>query len=159
MQTHTTAICIYNIAHREKPWSECSINHKTNSNDKANITHMWKRWGKSQNFFVALIDNLKNNYLLKKLLKWANEKCKNFNIYNVVFEKKNKEKYLRYHYFTPVYQTSQLYDLQILKYRVWQTEIGNCGSFLALLPPKNPSLEIIIRILKKWKKLLEMSSF
>ena len=74
-------------------------------------------------------------------------------------KKKNKEKYLRYHYFTPVYQTSQLYDLQILKYRVWQTEIGNCESFLALLPPKNPSLEIIIRILKKWKKLLEMSSF
>ena len=74
-------------------------------------------------------------------------------------KKKNKEKYLRYHYFTPVYQTSQLYDLQILKYRVWQTEIGNCESILALLPPKNPSLEIIIRILKKWKKLLEMSSF
>ena len=32
-----------------------------------------------------LLMNLKNNYLLKKLLKCANKKCKNFNIYNVVF--------------------------------------------------------------------------
>ena len=28
-----------------------------------------------------LLMNLKNNYLLKKLLKWANKKCKYFNIY------------------------------------------------------------------------------
>ena len=31
---------------------------------------------------------LKNNYLLKKLLKWANKKSKNFNIYNVALKKK-----------------------------------------------------------------------
>ena len=30
-----------------------------------------------------LLMNLKNNYLLKKLLKWSNKKCKNFNIYNI----------------------------------------------------------------------------
>ena len=30
-----------------------------------------------------LMMNLKNNYLLIKLLKWVNKKCKNFNIYNV----------------------------------------------------------------------------
>ena len=29
--------------------------------------------------------NLKNNYLLKRLLKWANKNVKNSNIYNVVF--------------------------------------------------------------------------
>ena len=35
-----------------------------------------------------LLMNLKNNCLLKKLLKWANKKqCKNFNIYNVAFKK------------------------------------------------------------------------
>ena len=39
-----------------------------------------------------LLINLKNNYLLKKLLKWANKKCKNFNISNVAFFYKNKEK-------------------------------------------------------------------
>ena len=32
--------------------------------------------------------NLKNNYLLKKTVKWTNKKCKNFNIYSVVFLKK-----------------------------------------------------------------------
>ena len=32
-----------------------------------------------------LLMNLKNNYLFKKMLKWANKKCKNFNNYNVVF--------------------------------------------------------------------------
>ena len=41
-----------------------------------------------------LLMNLKNNYLLKKLLKWANKKCKNFNIYNNVLFKKTKEKHL-----------------------------------------------------------------
>ena len=45
-----------------------------------------------------LLMTLKNNYLLKKLLKWANIKCKNFNIYNAVFFKKYKEKYLEISY-------------------------------------------------------------
>ena len=35
--------------------------------------------------------NLKNKYLLKKLLKWANKKQNNFNIYNAAFLKQNKE--------------------------------------------------------------------
>ena len=46
--------------------------------------------------FWHLLMNLKNNYLLKKLLKWANKKCKNFNIYNVVFFLKKKRKTPRY---------------------------------------------------------------
>ena len=37
--------------------------------------------------------NFKNKYLLKKLLKWANKKQNNFNIYNAAFFKKNKEKH------------------------------------------------------------------
>ena len=41
-----------------------------------------------------------------------------------------------------MYQKSWWYDLQFLKYRVWQTEISNYGSFSALLPslphPLNP---------------------
>ena len=32
------------------------------------ITHLWRRWGTPQNLF------LKNKWLLKKLLKWANKK-------------------------------------------------------------------------------------
>ena len=56
--------------------------------------------------FSHLLINLKNKYLLKKLLKWANVKRNNFNIFNVAFKKIIKKNTTRYHYFTPVYQTS-----------------------------------------------------
>ena len=36
-------------------------------------------------YFWHLLMNLKNNSLLKKLLKWPNKKQNNFNIYNVAF--------------------------------------------------------------------------
>ena len=35
--------------------------------------------------------NLINKYLFKKLLKWANEKQNNFNIYNAAFKKKKRK--------------------------------------------------------------------
>ena len=39
------------------------------------FTHMWRRWGVPQNFFgMYIMMSLKNNFLLKKLLKWANNK-------------------------------------------------------------------------------------
>ena len=38
------------------------------------------------NFFLAFIDELEK-YLLQKMLKWANKKQNNFDIYNVVFKK------------------------------------------------------------------------
>ena len=41
-----------------------------------------------------LLMNLKTNYLLKELLKWANKKCKYFNIYKKKTIIKNKEKHL-----------------------------------------------------------------
>ena len=46
----------------------------------------------------------KNKYLLKKLLKWANKKQNNFNIYiAALFQKKKTKKNTRiYHYFTHV---------------------------------------------------------
>ena len=53
---------------------------------------MRRRLGTPQNFGLAFIDEIVNKYLLKKLLKWANKKCKNCNIYNFVFLKKNKER-------------------------------------------------------------------
>ena len=37
------------------------------------------------------MDELEKQLFIKKLLKWANKKCKNFNIYTVAF-KKNKDK-------------------------------------------------------------------
>ena len=102
--------------------------------------------------------NLKNNYLLKKLL---SEPIKNVRILiftMLYFFKQIKKNTWRYHYFTSPYQKSWWYDLQFLRYRVWQTEIGNDGSFFALLPHphKNPTKN---EIWKNEKKLLEISSF
>ena len=55
--------------------------------------------------------------------------------------KKIKTNIWRYHYFTPVYQKSWWYDLQFLRYRAWQTEIGNFGSFLPFYLPKKPTIQ------------------
>ena len=50
--------------------------------------------------FWNLLMNLKNKYLLKKLMKWVNKKQNNFNIYNIpLFLKKIKKNTSRYHYF------------------------------------------------------------
>ena len=71
--------------------------------------------------------------------------------------KKIKKNTWRYHYFIPVYQQSSWYNLQFLRYGVWQTEIGNYGSFFTLLP--SPIKPQKIWILKKLKILLEISPF
>ena len=103
---------------------------------------MWRRWGTPQNFCLTFIDELEKQLFIKKLLKWANKICKN--IYNLTFFKKIKKNTCN---FTPMYQKYWWYDLQFLRYRVWQTEIGHYGSFFALL---HPSLKMQkIRILKK----------
>ena len=48
--------------------------------------------------FWHLPMNLKNKYLLEKLLKWVNKKQNNFNTYNIAFKKKKiKKKTWRYH--------------------------------------------------------------
>ena len=54
-----------------------------------------------------------------------------------------------------MYQKSWWYDLQLLRYRAWWTEIGNFRSFFGFLLPWKPKK---IKILKKWNKLLEISS-
>ena len=53
---------------------------------------MWRRWDTPQNFYLAFIDKLEKQLFIKNLLKWANKKRQNFNIYNVVFffEKKKE---------------------------------------------------------------------
>ena len=42
---------------------------------------------------------------------------------------------MRYYYFALLYQKYWWYGLQFLRYRVWQTEISNYGSFLPSPPP------------------------
>ena len=120
-----------------------------------NHTHEKKVGHTSEFLFGIYWWSWKTIICLKKLLKWANKECKNFNIYNVVFFKQNKEKHLEI-YFTPVYQKSWWYGPQFLRYRTWQTKIGNFGTFFALLTPLKPWK---IRISKKGKNLPEISSF
>ena len=55
-----------------------------------------------------------------------------------------------------MYQKPWWYDLQFLRYRAWLTEIGHFGSSFAFLPPLKPEKS---EFWKKWKKLLEISSF
>ena len=96
--------------------------------------------------------NLKNNYLLRNLLKWAKKKVSILIFIKIKkHNKKNKEKHLEISLFCTCIPTI------ILRYKLWQTEIGKYGSLFALLPfpPKNPKNQS----LKKWKKLLEISSF
>ena len=47
--------------------------------------------GIPQNFFLAFFDELKKELFIKKLLKWANNKSNNINIYNVPFKKKYRK--------------------------------------------------------------------
>ena len=102
--------------------------------------------------FWQLLKNSKNNYLLQKLLKWAN-KILIFTMLNFFWKIK---KHLEISLFLHLCTKNLDHDLQFLRYRAWQTEIGNFGSFFALLTPKiNPKNQNF----KKWKKLLEISSF
>ena len=75
-----------------------------------------------QKFCLAFVGELENQLFIKKTVEVGNKKCKNLNIYTVVFffffykkERKTpgdifffffskKKKTWRYHYFTPVYQ-------------------------------------------------------
>ena len=56
--------------------------------------HTQRKWGTPQNLCLAFIYELEKQLFIKKTVKWANKKCKNFNIYNVVFFQTNKEKHV-----------------------------------------------------------------
>ena len=73
--------------------------------------------------------------------------------------KKNSQKwksYWRYHHFTLVYQKSLLYVMLFLRYGVWWVQLffilGNLCPYTLLTAQK-------MKISKKWKKHLEISSF
>ena len=101
-----------------------------------NHTHVKKPGHTSESVWYLLI-NLKDNYLFIKTVEVTYKKCKNFNIYNVVFLfKKLKLK-------TPgdiiiLHLCTKNLDDMIYSSWVWQTEIGNYGPFLPFISPKNP---------------------
>ena len=99
------------------------------------MRHMW-RWGTPQNFLLAFIDELWKIKKIRILKKW----------------KKKKKNCWRYHH---RYQKPQSYEVQFLRSGVRQ----NVLSFSAISCPFTPLPTRTIKILKKWKHYLEMSSF
>ena len=99
---------------------------------------MWRGWGTLQNFFWGFIDELKKQIIIEKLLKWANKKQNNFNIYNVVFFfKKNKEKHLWI-------SLSNLDDMIYMIYSSWDPEQNILKlvilGLLSFYPHQNPKI-------------------
>ena len=80
-----------------------------------------------------LLMNLKNNYLLKELLKWANKNCKNIDIYNV-------DIITTWRFYTCVPKILMIWStvLEIKSVTDWNWHFGNYESFLPFHPPENP---------------------
>ena len=86
---------------------------------------------------------LKNNYLLKKLLKWASKKYKNFYIYNIVFLKK----------ILMIWST-------VLEIEFYRLKLVIMGHFLPFYLCPHPLKASKIRIKKIYiKKMLEISFY
>ena len=100
------------------------------------IKQLCRRWAHLKISFWHLLVNLKNNYVFKKLLRWANEKCKEFHIYTIVFFQKNKEKPGNILHLS----TKNLNDMI---YSSWDIECDGLkliilGQFLPFYPPPPP---------------------
>ena len=113
---------------------------------RKNHTHV-EKVGHTSISFWHLLMNLKNKYLLRKLLKWANKKQNNLNIYNVAFKKKIKKNTYRYHYqnLNDIIYSSWDIEQNILKLAI----LGHFF-FLPFYPPKNSKNQNF----EKWKILL-----
>ena len=68
----------------------------------------------------------------------------------------NKKNAWRYHHLTYVYQKSWSDDVQFLRYGVWQMQLFFILSYFL---PFHPLTAQVIKISKKWKKHLDISSF
>ena len=53
-----------------------------------------KKVGHTSEFFLAFVDELEKQIIIKKTVELGQQKQNNFNIYNVAFFKKYKEKHL-----------------------------------------------------------------
>ena len=77
------------------------------------------KWGTPQNFLLAFIDELWNFWKIRILKKW-------------------KKHCWRYHHFKHVYQKPQSYEVQFLRYGVWQIFFVILDHFLPFYPPPPP---------------------
>ena len=119
--------------------------HRDNKTvNKWKITHIWRNIS-----IWHLLMNLRNNYLFNKLLMWANK-----NVRILIFTIKHPIDTRWYHYFTPMYQKSWWwYDRQKL------VIMGHFKPFYPIVPVLPLLKTQKMRILKKWKNLLEIPSF
>ena len=111
--------------------------------------------------FWHLLMNLKKQILLKQLLKWANKKQNNFNIYNVALFLKNKEKHLEISSFdTCVPKITIIWSTVPRIWSATDRTVCHCGPLFALLPPSPipPSYQNS-RFWKNKKKCLEILYF
>ena len=108
-----------------------------------------------------LMMTLKNNYLLKKLLKWANKQCKNFNIYNVVFFYKKNERKIPGDIIILHMCTKNLDGMIYNSWDIWRArlQLVILGYFLTSPSPSVPLKLEKSEFKKKWKKLLEISFY
>ena len=86
-----------------------------------------KKVGHTSEFFLGFIDELEKQIIIKKkLLKWANKKQNNLNLYNAAFKKQIKKNTCRI-------------SLSKSSYRAKHTEVANIRSFFSpFYPPKKP---------------------
>ena len=101
---------------------------------------MWRRWGTPQNFFLAFIDELEKQHLLKNLLNWANK--------NQIAGD------------TIILQMCTIND-NYMMYGSWDMkhEEQDFLSFWTIFCLFTPLTTPKMKNLKTWKKCLEISSF
>ena len=121
---------------------------------------MWRRWHTTQNFCLPFMNDFEKQLFIKKTVGQKNLKILIFIM--LYFFKENKEKHLEISlFYTCAANILMIWSTvpEIYSPWMWQVGIGNYGlSFLRFYIP-SPIKSWKIRILKKWKKLLEISSF
>ena len=103
------------------------------------IKHIWRKWGTPQNFLLAFIDELWKTWKMRILKKWKNQIAGDIIILHMCTKSHNH-----------------------MKYSSWDTQLDRiffsfCAIFCTFTP--TPLTTQKTKILKKWKKHLEMSSF
>ena len=103
---------------------------------------MW-RWGTPQNYCLVFIYELEKQLFNKKLLNWAAKKCK-YLIFTKIKKiiKKIKGKHLEISLPYTCVPTIFMIWSTVVEISMWRTEIGNHGSFFALLPSPPKKLKI-----------------
>ena len=116
---------------------------------------MWRRWGIPQNFCLAFTDELEKQIFIKKQLSGPIKNKITLIFIMLHFFKKNKEKHLEILLFHTC--TKNLNDMIYSSWDIKRNKLKLVilGHFLLLYPTKNQK----IKILKKWKKMLEILSF